>query len=123
LLHAHRRRALETALAVGVRLPADAYVFARDPGGKLPWHPDGASQRFAALRTKLKLDGVRLHDLRHWMATEGLGGGADIETIAGRGGWANSTTPLEVYSHVRPARDGQLARQLAERLDGEAHPP
>jgi len=28
------------------------------------------------------------------MATEGLGGGADIDTVASRGGWANSTTPL-----------------------------
>jgi len=81
-------------------LPAGAYVFARDPVGKFPWHPDGATQRFAALRKKLKLDGVRLHDLRHWMATEGLGGGADIETVAGRAGWANSTTPLQVYSHT-----------------------
>jgi len=118
-LRAHRRRALESALAAGAQLPADAYVFARDPVGKLPWHPDGASQRFAALRTKLKLDGVRLHDLRHWMATEGLGGGADIETVAGRGGWANATTPLEVYSHFRPARDASLARDLARRLDGD----
>jgi integrase len=117
LLRAHRRRALETALAAGARLPASAYVFARDPVGKLPWHPDGATQRFAALRKKLNLDGVRLHDLRHWMATEGLGGGADIETIAGRGGWANSTTPLQGYSHFRPARDAELARQLALRLD------
>ena len=119
LLRAHRRRCLESALAAGAALPADAYVFARDPIGKLPWHPDGASQRFAALRTKLKLDGVRLHDLRHWMATEGLGGGADIETIASRGGWANSTTPLEVYSHFRPARDTDLAHKLAGRLDGD----
>jgi hypothetical protein len=53
------------------------------------------------------------------MATEGLGGGADIETVAGRGGWASTTTPLEVYSHFRPARDAELARRLAERLDGE----
>ena len=119
LMRAHRRRCLESALAAGAALPANAYVFARDPIGKLPWHPDGASQRFAALRTKLKLDGVRLHDLRHWMATEGLGGGADIETIASRGGWANSTTPLEVYSHFRPARDTDLAHKLAGRLDGD----
>jgi hypothetical protein len=76
---------------------------------------------FRRLCRKLKLDGVRLHDLRHWMATEGLGGGADIETVAGRGGWANSTTPLEVYSQFRP--DDQLARQLAERLDSGSHRP
>jgi len=94
-------------------------VFARDPTGQFPWHPDGASQRFAGPRERLKLDGARLHDLRHWMATEGLGGGADIDTVASRGGWANSTTPLEVYSHFQPARDADLVRKLAERLDGE----
>jgi len=43
---------------------------------------------------------------------------ADSETVAGRGGWANSTTPLQVYSRFRPARDAELARSLAERLDG-----
>lgn len=118
-LKEHRRRSIETALAAGTTLPDEAYVFARDPASKLPWHPDGASQRFAALRKKLKLDGVRLHDLRHWMATESLGEGVDIETIAARGGWANTTTPLEVYSHFRPARDADLAERLAKRLDGD----
>jgi hypothetical protein len=64
LLRAHRRRWLESALAAGAAPPSDAYVFARDPIGRLPWHPDGASQRFAKLRKDLELDGVRLHDLR-----------------------------------------------------------
>ena len=117
LLRTHRRRCAESAVAVGVTLSGDTYVFARDPAGRLPWHPDGASQRFASLRNRLGLEGVRLHDLRHWMATEGLGGGADIETVAGRGGWANTTTPLEIYSHFQPARDADLACRLAERLD------
>lgn len=57
------------------------------------------------------------------MATQGLGEGIDIETIASRGGWANTTTPLEIYSHFQPARDGELARKLAGRLDGEAESP
>jgi integrase len=120
LLRTHRRRCAESALAAGVTLSAGAYVFARDPAGRLPWHPDGASQRFGSLRDRLGLEAVRLHDLRHWMATEGLGDGVDIETVAGRGGWANTTTPLEIYSHFRPARDTELARRLAQRLDDKA---
>jgi integrase len=120
LLRIHRRRCAESALAAGVMLSAGAYVFARDPAGRLPWHPDGASQRFASLRDRLGLDGVRLHDLRHWMATEGLGDGVDIEAVAGRGGWANTTTPLEIYSHFQPARDTELASKLAHRLDYKA---
>jgi hypothetical protein len=53
------------------------------------------------------------------MATEGFSDGTDPTTVAGRGGWANTTTPLEIYSHLQPARDAELARRLAERLDGD----
>lgn len=47
-------------------------------------------------------------------------GGRDVTVTnltPGRGGWANSTTPLQVYAHFRPARDAELARQLATKLD------
>lgn len=117
-LRRHHRRAAERALTVGATVADDAYVFARDPAGRLPWHPDGASQRFAALRERLGFDGMRLHDLRHYMATQLLAEGLDVQTLAGRGGWANATTPLQVYSHFQPARDIEAAERLAARLDG-----
>jgi hypothetical protein len=53
------------------------------------------------------------------MATQLLAEGLDIQTLAGRGGWANATTPLQVYAHFQPARDVEAARRLAARLDGE----
>jgi integrase len=65
------------------------------------------------------VEGVRLHDLRHWMATQGLGDDTDIKTVAARGGWANTTTPLEMYAAFVPARDAALALRLAKLLDGE----
>jgi integrase len=114
-----RRAASERALAVGVPLADDAYVFARDPAGRQAWHPDGASQRFRRLRHGLGLDGVRLHDLRHYMATQMAAEGLDVVTIAGRGGWADASTPLRVYSHFQPARDAEAARRLAAGLDGQ----
>jgi integrase len=114
-----RRRAAERALSAGASLGSGAHVFARDPAGKVPWHPDGATQRFARLCRQVGVQGVRLHDLRHWMATQGLGDDTDIKTVAARGGWANATTPLEVYSAFVPARDAELALRLAKLLDGE----
>lgn len=117
-LRDHRRRMAEASLAVGQPLASDAYLFAVDPAGSRSWHPDGATQRFAALRHRLELDHVRLHDLRHWMATQLLAGGFDVVTLAGRGGWSNTTTPLEVYSHFQPARDRAAADRLGEVLDG-----
>lgn len=121
MMRAHRKRCAERALAAGTGLEDDAYVFARDVAGKKPWHPDGASQRFAKVRDALGLGHVRLHDLRHWMATEGFGSGADPNTVAGRGGWADNTTPLAVYGHFQPPRDAALADQLARRLEDEAN--
>jgi integrase len=115
-----RRRATERALAAGARLDDRAHVFARDVAGKIPWHPDGATQRFKRLCRHVGVEGVRLHDLRHWMATQGLGDDTDIKTVAARGGWANTTTPLEVYSAFVPARDAELALRLAKLLDGES---
>jgi integrase len=115
-----RRRAAERALAAGASLASDAYVFARDSAGEVPWHPDGATQRFKRLCRQVGVEGVRLHDLRHWMATQGLGDDTDIKTVAARGGWANTTTPLEVYSAFVPARDADLALRLAKLLDGES---
>jgi len=117
-LRDHRIRQAESSLAVGAPLVDDAHLFSRDPAGRQPWHPDGATQRFAALRRRLDLEHVRLHDLRHWMATRLLADGYDIGTLAGRGGWANTTTPLEVYSHFQPARDRQAADHLGQALDG-----
>jgi integrase len=114
-----RRRAAERALAAGASLGEEAHVFARDAAGKVSWHPDGATQRFKRLCRQAGAEGVRLHDLRHWMATQGLGDDTDIKTVAARGGWANTTTPLEVYSAFVPGRDAELARPLAKLLDGE----
>jgi len=119
MLRRQRRRAVEAALAAGAHLADDAYVFARDPAGREPWHPDGATQRFAALRGRLGLKGMRLHDLRHYMATQLLAEGGDVQTLSGRGGWADPTTPLRVYSHFQPARDAEIARRMAERLDAD----
>jgi integrase len=116
-----RLRAVERALAAGVNLEDDGYVFARDIAGRTPWHPDGASQRFGALCADLGLEGVRLHDLRHYMATQMAGEGLDVVTIAGRGGWANATTPLRasMRSTTRPSWAGcDVASETSVSWDG-----
>lgn len=117
LLKAQRTRQAKTALAVGATLGVDAFVFAHDPAGLTSWRPDGVTQRFERIRTTAKLPNVRLHDLRHYMATQMLREGFDVATVAGRGGWADGVTPTRVYAHFQPARDRAAANQLAKRLD------
>lgn len=108
----------ERAAAVGIALSADAYVFSDDPAGRKPWHPDGATYRFRALCKRLGIAGVTLKDLRDYMATELLGAGVDPKIMAERGGWTETTTPLNRYAGFRPARDRDAAETLARGIDG-----
>lgn len=120
LLRAHRRRCAERALAAGVSLPHDAFVFpARGcVDGSRPWSPNAATKRWEALRAKVPGAGaVHAHDMRHWLATTLFADGHDPVEVAERGGWASAQTPLATYGHFRPARDQQAAADLAARLD------
>src|SRR6478735_11392654 len=62
----------------------------------------------------------RLHDLRHWSATEAIGRGHDIRTVAGRLGHANPAMTLRTYAHALDGADAGVAATLAVALDGEA---
>lgn len=116
-LREHRAVMAERALAVGAGFDDDRWLFSTDPASKVSWRPDAASKRFARHRATLGLTHVRLHDLRHWMATNVLAEGYDIATLTGRGGWANAATPLDIYAHFQPARDRAAAVSLAALID------
>ena len=100
----------ERALAVGSPLTEDAHVFS-DLEGR-PWRPDVCTNRFGRLRGTLGLDHVRLHDLRHFVATVLGDGGLPIATISGRLGHRDTATTLNIYTHALPATDQQAAVYL-----------
>jgi Phage integrase family len=83
LLDEHKRRCADRADACGVRLSDDAYVFSFDPAGRQPMHPDSVTHRFSRLAKQLGLR-TRLHDLRHYAATQLIAGGVDLRTVSGR---------------------------------------
>lgn len=116
-LRAHRRRMAERAMAVGEGLSDDAYVLSTDPASRTPWRPDYATHLFARLRARSDLRGVRLHDLRHAMATTLIAAGVDPRTVAGRLGHSNVATTLNRYAHFVPARDRDAA-EIMDRLLG-----
>lgn len=103
----HRAR----AELCGTVLAADAFVFAADIEGRTSWYPDSASRRFRGACRKVGLDGVRLHDLRHYVATRLLTAGVDVRTVAGRLGHRNAATTLNVYSHFLPTVSGGSPQQ------------
>ncbi len=69
------------------------------------------------LRNRAGLPGVRLHDLRHFVATRMLAAGVPVPTVSGRLGHANSATTLNVYSHFLEASDREAAEALGQLLD------
>jgi integrase len=116
VLRSHRRRQRERALALGTRLAADALLFG-DPAGR-PWRPDVCTNRFGRLRARLGLDRVRLHDLRHFVASVLGDGGVPIATISSRLGHGEIATTLNLYTHALPATDQRAAAYLGSLLTG-----
>jgi integrase len=114
LLRARRVEQAKTALASGVSLAPDAYLFSHEADASKPIRPDSVSHRFRKLADRLGVE-CRLHDLRHFMITHLMGAGVDLRTVAGRAGHIDGgRTTLDTYSHFQRAQD----RQAAELMDG-----
>lgn len=112
-LRAHRKVVEQRAARFAGHVDADAFVFASDVCGRIPWFPDSASRRFRQACQRIDLHGVRLHDLRHYVATRLLAAGVDVRTVSGRLGHRNAATTLNVYAHFVPETDQEAAEVLA----------
>jgi integrase len=115
-LAAHRERARVAARACGVALPPRAFVFTDDVDGATGWRPDYVSKAFTRVARKAGLAGVRLHDLRHFVATRLLSNGVDVRTVAGRLGHKNPNVTLNVYAAFLPEADRSAAELLGKLL-------
>lgn len=116
LLRQHRQRCREDALAIGIRLEDDAFLFSETPDRATPWRPDVCTNRFGRLRATLELDTVRLHDLRHFTATQLGQSGTPVATISTRLGHRDKATTLNIYSHTLPATDAAAAETMSRLL-------
>jgi integrase len=115
LLKAHRLRQAEAALACGVSLPPDAYVFSRSADASTPVSPEWITHRLQDLATRLGVR-CRLHDLRHFMVTKLVAGGVDLRTVSGRAGHADGHMTLGTYAHFQQAQDRHAAEFMDELL-------
>ena len=68
-LLAQRRRNEERAAQFRAVLDARGFVFSADVEGRQPLRPDVVTNRFIKLCRTAGMEGVRLHDLRHYVAT------------------------------------------------------
>jgi integrase len=112
-LEDHRERAEEVAHCAGTAITEKSFVFSHEVDGSAPWRPDSTSRAFRMLCEQGGISGVRLHDLRHYVATRLLASGIDVRTVAGRLGHRNPATTLNVYAHFVPEADEEAASALA----------
>lgn len=80
-----------------------------------PPNPDRIGWWWSRARKASGIDSKwRLHDLRHWSATQAIAAGYDVQTVARRLGHADATTTLRVYSHAIDRSDPALAEDLGK---------
>lgn len=92
----------------GVKVTSETPLFTHADGALVT--PNQITARFKALVKELGLDPkVHLHTLRHTHATLLILNGADLMSIQNRYGHASSKTTIDLYGHLLPGRDQELA--------------
>lgn len=113
-----RRWQEERAAFFDTKLVDRALVFSNEIDGSQPWHPAVVTHRFGRLRKRAGTPGVRLHDLRHFAASELLAEGFGVSTVAGRLGNSPAVL-LGTYAHLVGGHDDDQAGHLGALLDDD----
>lgn len=116
-LRDHRRRQLEERMAAGELWQDSDAVFTNEVGQ--PIHPDRFTKLFTALVESTNIKRLTPHGLRHTHATIALQANRNPKVVSERLGHANVYVTLDVYSHVAPAMEQDVADTVARLVDGE----
>jgi integrase len=116
LLIRHRSKVDEWARQAETTVGNDAFIFSHAVDGSKPFRPDNVTGFFTRVRDSLGLHEVRLHDLRHFTATQLIGAGVDVRTVAGRLGHSDPSVTLRVYSHALEERERAAAEIMGRVL-------
>jgi integrase len=98
----------ELAAERGCLAGPDPFVFS-DDGGETAWKPNRVTKAFLRHRRSVGLREFRLHDLRHFMATEMLQAGVPLVIVSRRLDHRRVSTTLDKYAHAVPGGDAQAA--------------
>ena len=98
-------------------LDRDGFVFANDSRGVQAWKPNWVTKAFQRAVRGAGLRPFRLHDLRHFMATEMLHAGVPIPIVSRRLDHRRISTTLDFYAHTTPSGDRFAAETLRHKLN------
>jgi integrase len=82
-------------------------------------HPERITVLFGRLVASAGLPKVRLHDLRHTSASLMLAGGVHPKIVSERLGHSSISITLDLYSHVIPGLQAEVAEKLGEMILGD----
>src|SRR5688572_761474 len=91
-------------------LDPTSFIFSSD--GVDPWKPNWVTKKFIHIRCSAGLRHFRLHDLRHFMATQMLQANVPISIVSNRLAHARASTTLNVYAHAVPGGDAEAAAMI-----------
>jgi integrase len=80
-----------------------------DDHGTTAWKPNRVTKAFLRRRRSAGLREFRLHDLRHFMATEMLHAGIPLVVVSRRLDHQRPSTTLNHYAHAVPGSDAQAS--------------
>ena len=109
-LEEHKKRQDAERLALGDAWREHGLVFASSVG--TPIEPRNVNRRWDELRRRAGLEGLRLHDLRHY-ATFLLAQGVPARAIMDVLGHAEIGVTMNTYAHVLPV----LRQEAADAID------
>lgn len=93
--------------------PVDDDFLFTDDGDRTAWKPNRVTKNFLRNRRAAGLRPFRLHDLRHFMATEMLQAGVPIVVVSRRLDHRRVSTTLDRYAHAVQGADAHASQTLA----------
>jgi integrase len=90
--------------------PDDGRVFSTESGGLV--HAQALHGVWKKACRRAGLPDTRFHDLRHTAASLAIATGAHVKAVQARMGHSNVSTTLDVYGHLFPGLDVELAEGL-----------
>jgi integrase len=120
VLLAHREQQLAEKARLGPAWTDSGYVFVDEAGQ--PFHPQRLTKLFGMAIKRTGATKIRLHDLRHTMATTALAAGVHPKVVQDQLGHATISVTLDTYSHLPQAVRSESAAIIASALRPQTAP-
>jgi integrase len=105
---------LEQRMKMGDRWEDNNRIFTQEDGK--PVHPDSITSWFKKFIAKTDLPQITIHSLRHTNITLQIAAGVPLRTVAFRSGHAQTSTTINLYTHMIRASEDMAAGVLEDML-------